>query len=56
MGGEHRATLIEYWHTSKAHSHKTYERMQYVTRWFVKKYPDIKPSIAYKWIDRLIEQ
>ena len=47
-------TLIEYWHTSKVHSHVCYERMQYTVRWFCKKYPDVKPTVAYKWLEQQI--
>ena len=45
-------TLIEYWHTSKCHSSSRYDRMQYVVRWFCKKYPSVGPNVAYKWLDQ----
>src|SRR4030095_407728 len=49
------AVLIEYWHISKAHSHCGHERRQYVVRWFCKRFPDVKPTVAYKWLERAIE-
>lgn len=51
-----REWIINTWHISRVHSHKRYDRVQYVCRWFVKEFGGIwaeHQSGLYKIIDQL---
>ena len=52
---EQRGYINELWHISRVESRQTYDRHNYVLRWFLKKYPDFwvnYPTGLMKLIER----
>ena len=50
-----RGYINDLWHISKVESHKTYDRQQYVHKWFLRQYPDFwmeHQSGLYKLIEQ----
>ncbi len=49
LSNEKRNEIIELWHTSRISETGRYNRMCYVKKWFIKKYPEYENKNKLVW-------